>query len=276
MIRLFLPVASIWPLPLEGMLPEIRKYFEGVEVLLKSDTDEGFVNEMRQAVERDGLSLHFHELWSYENNPGHWFNKVAAVLGKIPWETKGLSSQLPAQLREPVVCYPWHHAGIPESRRDKLWLQTAAVYDKEITYREFLHVVRDGRFGVVFDTQHVLELRLGEWGVGALEKYSSAKLQNALLRSWDELGPYTKEIHFNNFVTHRGHTGSRNCLPNEGVLDLRAFAKQVVRDGWSGVVTPEVTPGDLFPVKVPGTPFPVPIGKPRLRMLQEMVREMFS
>lgn len=275
MIRLFLPTASIWPLPLEGMLPEIRKYFDGVEVLLKPDTDEVFVSGIRQSVEGAGLSLHFHELWSYENAPDHWFNKVAALLGKIPWGTRDLSSQLPAQLLEPVVCYPWHHAEISEGRRDKLWLQTASVYDKGITYQEFLHAVRDGRFCVIFDTQHVLELRLGERGVDALGKYSPAELQDALLRSWDELGEYTKEIHFNNFVPRLGYTGGRNCLPNRGILNLRAFAKQVGRDGWSGVVTPEVTPGDLFPLKMPWTPFPVPFGRPRLQMLQEMVREMF-
>ena len=275
MIDLFLSSISVWPYSLVGMLPTVKEHFQGIELLLQPRPDRR-LELLRQVIEKAGLKVHFHEVWSLENNPQHFFNHVAAVMGKIPKKTSPLASQLPNPLFAPVVCYAWRCAEISVEDRAMLWLQTCEVYDHVIGYNGFLNVVRNGKYRVVFDTQHVLEFMLDSHGVDSLVSYTPEDLDQALLRAWDDLGEFTTEIHFNNFMPSRGYTGGRNCVPNDGVLNLRSFAQRVLQDKWSGVVVPEVAPATLCGMNIPFTPLPMPFYQPRLELLADMVQDMFS
>ncbi len=273
MRKFYLPTASLMPLPFSRAARMIREAnFDGVEVLLAPEVDH---NGARAIVKEQGLGLHWHEIWSLEDNPTHWFNRVAAALGKIPRRTESLRKQLPPSLVEPVVCYAHRSHEIMPEAQELLWLQTCQVRSRTISYAQFVEVVQSREFAVVFDTQHVLEWRLGLWGVGDMAKHRSRELNAELHCAWKDLGPYTREIHFNNFLPHRGHTGGRNVFPDKGILDLRLFAQAVKNDNWDGTVTPEVSPAALFPFKVPATPFAVPLA-PRLKELRETVGEMFA
>ncbi len=263
-IRLFMNPVSLFPWPLRLMLPEIAKNFDGIEVLLTPHYDPHWMAQLRRVTKEHEISLHLHELWSCELNPDHFHNRVAAMVGKITWKTEPLSNQLPGRPEEPMVCYPFRHQEIFDGWKSKLWLQTAPVKTRNVSYEDFLKIVCEGNFGVVFDTTHVLELYENAWGVAELGRISEQELNETLLYCWWQLAPYVKEIHFNNFRPQKGFSRGRNCMPNDGVLDLKRFAREVVLSGWQGIVVPEVSPGKMLR-----------LGKPDLKSLAQMVNGMF-
>lgn len=272
-MRFYMPAMSLFPLPFSTTARLVKEAgFDGIEVLLGPRVN---AQEVRVIANYYKLGVHWHELWSLEDNPTHFFNRIAAALGRISKKTEPLSVQAPSDLSEPVVCYIHRHTEIPLSLREQFWLQTCSTYGRISTYAEFVQVVKAGSFGVVFDTQHVLELKFRGAGVSDLATISPGQLQDTLLSAWNDLGCYTKEIHLSNFVPSRGHTMGRNVFPDAGILDLAAFAGIVRSSGWSGTVTPELAPSALFPLSLPGLPLGVPLW-PRLQKLRFLLWQWFE
>ncbi|MEQ1561353.1 MAG: hypothetical protein ABL899_01360, partial [Nitrospira sp.] len=206
-IKLYLNPVSVFPWPLAQVLPGVGEHFDGIEVLLRPKADWHWTMEVRRLAKENGLLLQWHEIWSYELNPDPWHNWVGAGLGKISWETRPLHEQLLAGFVEPVVCYPFRHKEISGAEQIDLWLQTCPIKKLNLTYNQLLGVVQEGNFSVVFDTQHVLELFFGVWGVEELGRISTRDLNFGLRYSWRDFSSYVREIHLNNFRPRQGYSG---------------------------------------------------------------------
>lgn len=270
-MRFFIPALSLFPRPAEQLFElAARAGFDGVEVLLSPHIN---FSDARSLAKKQALMLQWHEVWSLEDDRAMWFNWIATLLGKIPYKTEVLEKQLPPNLVEPVVAYA--HRLDTSARSDLIWFQTALTQGRSVSYEEFVREVRNQHAAVVFDTQHVLELKHGVKDIDKLAHFSASELQETLMQCWKDLGPYVQEIHFNNFQPKGGRTSGRNLLPDRGVLDLAAFAKEVRRNGWDGIVTPEVTPASVSDIRIPCTPFGLPT-LAHLSDLREMVGEMFA
>ncbi len=276
-IEYYFSTLSLFPFKSVSVFEDIKLAgFHGVEILLPPRFSIDFMSKVQTEASKCNLGIRFHEVWSLENNPC-MFNRVACLLGTIPPKTEPLHMQIPNQATEIVTCYAWRNKEIIQSLRQKRLLQTCNTYDHTIAYHDFLKIVREGNFGVVFDTQHLLEMWNGGLGVHNLRILSRSQLNGILQSLWDNLAPYVVEIHFNNFCISKSHALGRNCWPDQGILDLRSFAKMVVKSGWRGIVVPEVTPRYIHRgIPIPGMPFTLPLWKPRIRELHNLVSEMFS
>lgn len=283
-MKFVLPLISLAPLPLfdlDGVLRKIHEaHFTGIEVLLGPKVDHA---KIRTLAQTHGLSINWHEIWSLTDNPTHHVNYLLAALGRIPWKTHPLNSQLPLALSEPVVCYGHRIEEVLGYRDTKLlWLQTCKVMSRHLPYKEFVKLVQRYRLPIVFDTQHVLEWMCDANGVTELGRlHSSEELQRLLLKAWDDLSPYTEEIHVVNFKPQDGHTRGRNIFLNEGgVLKLREFGRVVKKSDWNGTITPEIAPAHFSTLRIPGVPINLlweseHLGH-RLLELREIVGGIFS
>ena len=120
---------------------------------------------------------------------------------------------------------------------------------EKMRYRDFLLKIRESPKPIVFDTQHVLEYKVGSLGVADLGRYSRKELLGMLVAAWHELDGEKNvvEIHWNDCDPALGNTGGRNVWPGFGVLPLDDFANFLKREKWYGIVVPEIPPNILFP-----------------------------
>ncbi len=242
----FIPYMRVLGLPFVTTLRGARAAgFHGVEISLLGMSKKA-ANDCRHMAQSLKLAVHFHQAWSIDENPTHWFNHLFHWLGRTQPTGYTLAEHLPDD-DLPVVVYAdrWRETlGHPN-----WWLQTASCFNerlaRRITYDDFLKVVRRHSLPVVFDTQHYLEMSLGVSGVEGFPE-SISVLRDRLIRGWRELGPLVKEIHLCDSDPALGHSASRNVFLGCGRLPLRDFCRFVKESGWEGVVTPEVSPAHIL------------------------------
>ncbi len=92
----------------------------------------------------------------------------------------------------------------------------------------------------MFDTQHVIEHKLGRRGVTNFPQNQEELLLH-LREAWFDLGEQTAEIHLVDSQIS-GDTMGRNVPLGQGVLPLKEFAKLVIESGWQGRIVPEISP----------------------------------
>lgn len=283
MPEFFCPLVSLAPLsfisPDRAMEMIAKAGFDGAQVLLGPRTDR---SSMRALAGSHGLKVEWHEMWTLEESSNHLHNRVAACLRMLPLTRSERIHLLPSKDEEPVVCYPDTYDEY--LKRGLSWelnfrLQTCSTLVQRMGYVEFVRCVRLHGLGVVLDTQHALEWLTGNkaGSVDQLCHYTGAQLHEKLLQAWTDLRRYVKQIHFNTFIPEWGHTLGGNLFPDAGVLNLRAFAERVMRDGWNGTVVPEVNPAWLSTLALPRL-FPLGLypSLEKLKKLNETVRSFFT
>lgn len=248
-IQILASKLSLFGLPMKTTMKRVKDAgFQGIEVLC-TDRVRNYYQRCRQFAEELGLTLHLHQAWSADEDPSDWKFRILERVGYLP--------QSGYRLRDNV---PWNLVDVPTViQADRLseawglvrivpyyWFQTDSVWDgskPKIDFWEFVRLVKQYNLSVVFDTQHYLE-----WRLGIFRNISQMTNTNWLLplleEGWELLGPYTKEIHLNDFDPR---TGERNVFPGTGTFPMAAFCSLVRASDWHGCIVPEVNPQTLFP-----------------------------
>jgi len=220
--------------------------FDGVEIHIAGYSNKERLLETIAKAHTLGLETRVHQAWSLEESPTFWFNHLLNLFGQLPRTGYTLAEHLPAD-DVPAVVYANRWGEVVG--HDKWLLQTCEVFDKDgnfkTSYKEFVRVVKTHDLGVVFDTQHVLEFMLNLHGVEGLPT-DKEKLLELLIKAWDDLGPYVREIHLNDSNPRLGHHKGRNVFLGTGILPLKEFVRHVKQSGWNGIVTPEMSPLKLL------------------------------
>ncbi|HEY4510650.1 MAG TPA: TIM barrel protein [Candidatus Paceibacterota bacterium] len=267
-MKIFLSSGSIFPLSVSQAIRFARDAgYDGVEVVNLYGWRNKNVEKYRELARKYELALHFHEVWSLEDNPTHKINHFLNLLGRLPPTDSSLERQF-GGVTEPVVVYPHRWKEVLDKRN--FWLQTCSVHrDGKLrsSYGEFLKIIIKNRLPVVFDTQHYLEWCLVTMGVENIPS-DSLVLFNLLQQGWRVLGQYVKEIHLNDFSPSLGHEMGRNLFLGTGVLPLREFASLVRQSGWDGIIVPEISPTHILSLR-PGKTVS------NLMVLREKVKKAF-
>lgn len=242
---------SLFGLPIKTAMERVRGAgFQGIEVLC-TNRFRNYYQRCRQFAEELGLTLHFHQAWSADEDPTDWKFRILERVGYLPQSGYGLGDNVPYDLTDvPTVIQAdrlnefYDHGAIAPY----YWFQTDCVQDKfgqpKLSFSEFVTLVQRHKLPVVFDTQHYLEWKLGLFRDLSQIPRDSFWILQWLEEGWELLGPHVKEIHLNDFDPG---TGARNVFPGTGVLPIAAFCNLVKRSGWQGDIVPEVNPQTLFP-----------------------------
>lgn len=236
---------SLFGLPIKSAMDKVKEAgFDGIEVLL-TDRFRNYIWRCQHFAKELGLTLHFHQAWSADEDPTDWKFKILEGVGYIPKPGYALSVHMPETTNNhPVVI---NGDRINQARRSNFWYQTDCVFWDpwpKLPFPEFVRVVKKNNLSVVFDTQHYLEWRLGVFRDLSRLPKSQKGLFDLLKEGWELLGPHTKEIHLNDF---NPTTGERNVFPSTGIAPLGAFCNLVQSGNWQGYIVPEVSPQILFP-----------------------------
>jgi sugar phosphate isomerase/epimerase len=234
--------------------------FDGVEIFNFQRFWRNSPEKCRAVARKNNLDIHFHQIWFREKGDHHLHNRILDGIGCLPSFNSSLEGEF-GKMYEPVVLYPyrWKEAlGKPN-----YWFQTHTHYRNGkllISFEDFCKAVVDNNLSVVFDTQHVLEFMLGKMdGVKSLPT-NKKEIMSLLEEAWQILGPYTKEIHLNDY-----HPPYHNVFPFFGVFPLNWFVSMVKDSAWSGTVIPEVDPRHLLKHSL----------SERLSVLRYIVAELF-
>ena len=233
--------------------------FDGIEVFLWQN-ELTSVPEWRAKAGLAGLKLHFHEAWSYDESPkiSNWVFHHLGMLPQVPGEGLDWCQVIE---EEPVVVYA-HHMRDWQRLRDNFRFQTFSLLNP--VTREFVMHVSDFldlavrlELPLVFDTQHYATWGLGVGMVGDTQfrrfcfqktREGESRLWDCIRRGWEQLRPYVREIHLNNYVPALGELFGANIFPDpgKGMLDLARFGQMVRESSWSGTVIPEVSPVHMW------------------------------
>ena len=237
-MQIYLSLMSLFPRGLRFFIESAETAgFNGIEVF-NFQFSKKKIRNSADLAKKIGLNVHFHQAWPYEDDPT-WINWLLNKLGFLP--PLGLDAKIQFEgIDEPVVVCPdeWRDA----VGRKNFWTQTNLSHGPKgmkMSLSDFIDIVKRYKLSVVFDTQHYLEDCFRKNGV---EFISSDKeiLLDLLAKSWEQLGPYTKEIHLCDFNPKLGNQKGRNLFLGEGIFPLEGFADMVKKSGWNGTIIPEV------------------------------------
>lgn len=223
--------------------------FEAIEFLVTTNTNDWW--KMDEAATKMGISTTYHQSWSLEENPTHLANKVLDKMGILPkydYSLGDLFCGVPDG--RPIVVYADRVSDFSDTHHNRRY-QTVSVFHGvkyKLPWDAWVKVVRQDSMKVVFDTQHVLEYQLNLTGVEGLATYTKENFLWFLKDAWTKLGGSRniEEVHWNDCRPILGHTAGRNVPLGSGVLPLREFAEFIRKDGFDGLVIPEVKPFDLL------------------------------
>lgn len=228
-----------------------RARFDGIEVFLALSRNIGKKVEVyRKLTRASGLSMTLHQGWSLTESHNPASQRPFARLGMLPPDGYRIEDIVPSG-PESVVLYADRINELGVAGNPRYWFQTSSVCGVDsrfrLSYPLFAQAVIARNLPVVFDTQHVLEYAQGVVGVGALPK-NPTKLGDLLMQLWGTLSTYVREIHLQDCNPAFGNKG-RSLFTGTGILPLSEFCREVKSSGWDGVVSVEVSSGQLFPYR---------------------------
>ena len=95
-MRLFIPYCALLGIPLFTTLRGAKEAgFHGVEIHLVSFRSKRDALVCRHQAASLGLATHFHQGWSLEENPTHWYNRTLNALGYLPRSGYRLADHIP-------------------------------------------------------------------------------------------------------------------------------------------------------------------------------------
>ena len=237
-------------------------WFDGVEChLIGHFLSTTRIIKLRKEAAELGLGIRFHQGWSWETGQRNPYNVILRILGALVPAGTSLARQVRGVGTDPVVIY----GNLVDKPTQLNYLyQTASEHVRGRVYAmqfdRFMSVVKSRKLRIVFDTQHILEWFLNEHNMEGL--FDSKTIRQIVSKLWQELYPFTGEIHLSDFNPRLGRTRGLNVFLGDGVFPLAEFCTDVRASGWNGTVVPEVAPHHLW-------------GTDRLRILHERVVQFF-
>lgn len=225
--------------------------FDGVEFFLFGKWTYDRVSRVKELARQKGMIVHFHQVWSVSESSDDAAvrrSQVMHKLGLLPDDGYSIRDICPSTAC-PLVAYADRFGQITTKNGSEAWFQTLSTFrpdrQKKISWEDFSRSAESMKLPMVLDTMHFLEFYLDKRGVDGLPRDGN-EILTYLKLYWMRFGQNTREIHFNDYISGIGDKG-RNVFPGSGSVQLRAFALVVRSSGWSGYITPEISPRTPFP-----------------------------
>lgn len=262
MAQIFLPYAEILRKSVTAPLKVIKDAgFDGIEChLIGSLLSPSRVRKLYKEAILLGLSVRFHQGWSWATGQRNTYNLILRFLGALLPQKLSFEESVRNAGETPIIIYGNR---VSEKQKANYVYQTASDYDHRrypMSFNEFIIMAKSANLSLVFDTEHAIEWALNKENVAELPE--KAVIEETVMRIWLGIHGIVKEIHLCDFNPTLGATRGRNVFLGKGIFPLEAFSRKVRESGWDGIVTPEVSPQHLR-------------GRHAIQKLYDKTRELF-